>query len=77
MDIKEQIKDLDLDKQEEVIEFLCYMLADNVDMCPGALYDYDKKDDKLCLECPGHDIDEETTKICWLNLAIHDTGGNK
>lgn len=70
--ILQGLKDFEKDK---IIEFLCKQLAENVEMCPGALYDYsDKHSHKslLCVDCPGHDIDEESTALCWLKLANHD-----
>lgn len=68
-EILNRLKNFEKDK---IIKFLCNQLGENIEMCPGALYDYDGNS-PLCGDCPGDSVDTETMALCWLKVAEHDT----
>jgi hypothetical protein len=67
------LAEIDSSKKDEIIKFLCEMLFDNTQACPGSIYGYEG-DKNLCNGCEEPCHEECEIYCCWLKLAIHDIG---
>ena len=65
LELKE-ISQIEDNKKNEIIEYLCRILNDATGGIPCHFYEVD------CIECE-NDEDKEKSVLCWLRMAINDT----